>query len=413
MKTLKELYQKILEQELEKGRKLEEVCDNYSMDCLLHPEKYAPVIAKNSCDSCGTDSKCQSSCVFDAIEKIEGKFYIDPQKCTGCGICIDVCKMGNLIENKEIYPVLETLSEQNKEIYALIAPAFAGQYGSEVTVGKLRSALKRAGFSGMVEVAAFADILTLKEALEFNYHVNKKGDFQLTSCCCPVWIAMIRNVYHDLVGHVPGAVSPMIAAGRIVKKMHPNAITVFIGPCMAKKKEAKEPDIADAIDYVLTFQEVEAMFEALGIKPEELGEDEREHSSRAGRIYARTTGVSEAVKKTVEQLNPKKEIKVKAEQADGVKDCRGLIERILTGETDANFFEGMVCQGGCVGGPKAIIDKESGKKFVNEYGDEAVYKTPLENPYVKELLERLGFTEVEDFIKNSELLIRDFSKEGV
>lgn len=408
MKTLEELYRKILEQELEKGRKLEEVCNNYSMDCLLHPEKYAPVTAKNSCDSCGTDGKCQSSCVFDAIEKVNGKIYIDPRKCTGCGICIDACKMGNLMENKEIYPVIETLCEQKKEVYALIAPAFVGQFGQDATVGKLRSAFKKAGFAGMVEVATFADILTLKEALEFDYHVNKAGDFQLTSCCCPVWIAMIRNVYHDLVGHVPGAVSPMVAAGRVVKKLHPEAVTVFIGPCMAKKKEAKEPDIADATDYVLTFQEVAEVFEALGIKPEELEEDEREHSSRAGRIYARTTGVSEAVQKTVEQLNPHKTVKVKAEQADGVKNCKALIERILAGETDANFFEGMACAGGCVGGPKAILDKAEGKKMVDAYGEEAVYRTPLENPYVKELLERLGFTEIEDFLKNSELLTRKF-----
>lgn len=408
MKTLKELYKKIMEQELENGRKLEEVCDSYSMDCLLHPEKYASVIAKNKCDSCGPESKCESSCVFEAIEKVNGKIYIDPQKCSGCGICIDACKTGNLIENKEIYPVLENLAGQDKEIYALIAPAFVGQFGKMASVGKLRSALKRAGFAGMVEVAAFADMLTLKEALEFDYHINKKGDFQLTSCCCPVWIAMIRNVYHDLVGHVPGAVSPMIAAGRVVKKLHPKAMTIFIGPCMAKKKEAKEPDIADAIDYVLTFQEVAELFDALGIKPEELEEDEREHSSRAGRIYARTTGVSEAVSITVEQLDPQKEIKVVAEQADGVRACKALIERILKNETEANFFEGMACEGGCVGGPKAIIDKEIGKELVNVYGDEALFKTPLESPYVKELLQRLGFHEVEDFVKNSKLLTRDF-----
>ncbi len=408
MKTLQELYQEILEQELEKGRNLEKESTDYSLDCLLHPEKYAPVIAKNTCHTCDSDSSCQSSCVFDAIEKVKGKLYIDPQKCAGCGICIDACKMGNLIENKEIYPVLEALSGRDKEIYALIAPAFIGQFGKNATVGKLRSAFKKAGFSGMVEVAAFADILTLREALEFNYHVNKKGDFQLTSCCCPVWIAMIRDVYHDLVGHVPGAVSPMIAAGRVVKKLHPAAVTVFIGPCMAKKKEAREPDIADAIDHVLTFRETAEIFQALGITAKELEEDEREHSSRAGRIYAKTTGVSEAVKITAEQLNPQKNIEVTAEQADGVKNCKALIERILAGETDANFFEGMACVGGCVGGPKAILDKEEGKKLVDEYGDEAVYKTPLENPYVKELLERLGFTEIEDFVKNSRLLNRDF-----
>lgn len=87
----------------------------------------------------------------------------------------------------------------------------------------------------MVEAAVFADIVTLKEALEFDTHVKKQGDFQLTSCCCPVWIALIRGIYKDLAPHVPGAVSPIIAAGRVVKKLHPDAVTVFVGPCMAKK----------------------------------------------------------------------------------------------------------------------------------------------------------------------------------
>lgn len=409
MRTLKELYDEILEKELEKGRKLEEKSDAYSLDCLLHPKKYAPVIATDKCkDACGTESACQSSCDFGAIEKTEERVHIDPQKCSGCGECLTACKVGNLIENKEIYPVLKELSEQKGEVYALIAPAFTGQFGERATPGRLRTAFKQLGFHGMVEVAVFADILTLKEALEFEHHVNKQGDFQLTSCCCPVWIAMIRKIYHDLVPHVPGAVSPMIAAGRVVKKLHPNAITVFIGPCMAKKKEAKEPDIADAVDYVLTFQEVKEIFEAAEIRPEELEEDNREHSSRAGRIYARTSGVSEAVKATVEQLAPNKQIKVIAKQADGGKACKALIEQIKNGEIEGNFFEGMACNGGCVGGPKAIISNEEGRKIVNAYGEEAVYKTPLENPFVKELLERLGFTDVKDFIENSELLTRNF-----
>ncbi len=409
MKTLQELYKEIMEQELKSGRELSEQYDNYPMDCLLHPKDYAPVISVGNCDSCGTDSACQNNCIFDAIEKIDGKIYIDPQKCTGCGVCVDVCKMGHLMENREIYPVLETLCDHEKQVYALIAPAFTGQFGEKATPGRLRSAFKKIGFQGMVEVAAFADILTLKEALEFDRHVKEEGDFQLTSCCCPVWIAMIRSFYHDLAGHVPGAVSPMIAAGRVVKKLHPEAVTVFIGPCMAKKKEAAEPDIADAIDYVLTFQETKDFFEAMNINPEDLEEDEREHSSKAGRIYARTSGVSEAVRATTEQLAPEKKIKVKARQADGVKACKELIEKIQKGETDGNFFEGMACSGGCVGGPKALIEKEKGKELVNAYGEKASYQTPLENPYVLELLERLGFLDIMDFLNHSDLLTRDFS----
>ncbi len=198
----------------------------------------------------------------------------------------------------------------------------------------------------------------------------------------------------------------MVAAGRVVKQLHPDAMTVFIGPCMAKKAEAREKDIADAVDYVLTFQEVQDMFEAAEINPEELGEDEKEHSSRAGRIYARTGGVSEAVKETVKQLNPGRKIEVRAEQADGVPACREMIDRLQKGEATANFFEGMGCNGGCVGGPKRIIPVEEGRENVNAYSERAEYKTPLENPFVLELLERLGFHTVEEFLEKSELLER-------
>ena len=410
MKTFHELYLEILAAEADKGRIRLKDYNPYHMDCLLHPENYAPVVPTQNCKDCAFERACEKSCVFDAIcVKEDGSVLIDAKKCAGCGVCIDSCKLEHLAANRDVLPVLRALREGKREVYAMIAPAFVGQLEKDVTPGRLRAAFKALGFTGMVEVAVFADILTLKEALEFDRHINDEKDFQLTSCCCPVWIAMIRKVYKELLPHVPGAVSPMIAAGRVIKKIHPDAMTVFIGPCMAKKKEAREPDIADAVDYVLTFQEVLEIFEAAEIHPKELAEDEKEHSSRAGRIYARTGGVSEAVSRTVEQLNPDRKIGVRAEQADGVPACRALIARIQNGETDANFFEGMGCNGGCVGGPKAVIDRERGREYVNAYGEEAAYRTPLENPYVMELLARLGFLSVEDFLENSDLFARDFT----
>lgn len=410
MLTFEELYRRVLEQTAA-GQPIKPNAefDPYELDCLLHPERRAPVMRLHECSCKDGESACVGACIFNAIVKGEdGKYTIDPNLCAGCGACIAACEKGNLTESRDVLPMLAAIREAKGPVYALIAPAFHGQFSDDVTPGKLREAFRALGFDGMIEVALFADILTLKEALEFDHNINKEGDFQLTSCCCPMWIAMLRRVYQELMPHVPGAVSPMVAAGRTVKQLHPDAMTVFIGPCIAKKAEAREPDIADAVDYVLTFTEVRDIFETFQIDPATLSGDERDHASRAGRIYARTGGVSEAVRATVERLHPDRDIGVRTKQADGVPACKALIEDIRAGTLDANFFEGMGCVGGCVGGPKAVLDRETGRKNVDRYGDNALYPTPLDNPYVPELLHQLGFDTVEQFLEKSDLFTRQF-----
>ena len=409
--TFEDLYRDVLTRTA-KGEELPVgQYDQRQLDCLLHPEKYAAVLHTEDCGECEYERACQKSCMFDAIvESAEGRLEIDPERCVGCTACVDACRMEKLTVSRDILPALKAVRGKKGPAYALVAPAFQGQFSEEVTPGKLRSAFKALGFDGMIEVALFADILTMKEALEFDHNILHDGDYQLTSCCCPVWIAMIRKVYHELMPHVPGAVSPMIACGRVVKKLHPDALTVFVGPCMAKKSEAREPDLAGAVDYVLTFQEIQDVFEAAEIHPALLPESEKDHSSRAGRIYAYSGGVSEAVRKTVEQLHPDRAIAVKTRQASGVPACRTMIQELREGKIQANFFEGMGCVGGCVGGPKAIIGREEGMAHVEAYGDSATYATPLENPFVMELLHRLGFNTVEELLRYSDIFTRDFSK---
>ncbi len=408
MKTFQELYEDLLRQKVSVEEPLPKEYDPKHLDCLLHPEEYAPVISTDTCTDC-FERACQKSCIFDAIETgKEGELFINPSRCEGCAACIDACKSNHLAASKDVLPAMRAVRNASGPVYLMVAPAFSGQFRGHVTAGKLRSACKALGFTGMVEVALFADILTLKEALEFERHVREPGDFQLTSCCCPVWIAMIRKRYHELLPHVPGAVSPMVACGRFLKRIHPDAVTIFAGPCLAKKKEAKEPDIADAVDYVLTFQEMQDIFDAAEISLEELPEEEKEHASKAGRLYARTGGVSQAVEEMVRQLSPDGKINVRCEQANGTKECMEMMRRIQNKETDANFFEGMGCVGGCVGGPKAIIDSKKGKRYVDEYAKKSIYQTPLENPYVRKLLEELGFETVEELLEDNTLLTREF-----
>ncbi|MEA4853007.1 MAG: [Fe-Fe] hydrogenase large subunit C-terminal domain-containing protein [Christensenella sp.] len=413
MARLEEIYQRLLRAEMA-GKKEEEIRKIQEEDhgleelsCLLHPEKH-PVVWKFG--HCTCEPKEQHSCVdgcdFGAIRFCDGDAKIDAHECVGCCACIDRCEDKRITESKDVFSVIKTLREKEGPVYALIAPAFIGQFDKKVTPAKLRSAFQKIGFDGMIEVALFADILTLKEAFEFDHNIKTESDYQLTSCCCPMWIAMIKKIYHELLPHVPGAVSPMIACGRTVKFLYPKAKTVFIGPCIAKKAEAREADLVGAIDHVLTFRETQDIFDALSIDPALLPGTEKDHSSRAGRIYARAGGVSEAVKETVREISPDRPITVRTKHADGVPACRAMIQEILEQRSTANFYEGMGCVGGCVGGPKAILNREEGKENVDRYGDEARFLTPINNPYVVELLQRLGYDTVESLLCESDIFTR-------
>lgn len=418
MATFQELYQTLLAAQARsnlpeaiKYIRTQQDFDPKQLDCLLNPQKHPLVWRTGECGCAPGEGACERACAFDAIHSAPeegGRVAIDVTRCVGCSACIDACAAKKLEASRDAVAAMEAVRRHEGPVYALVAPAFMGQFSEAVTPGMLRSAFLRLGFDGMIEVALFADILTLKEALEFDKNITREGDFQLTSCCCPLWIAMIRKIYSELQPHLPASVSPMIACGRSVKALHPDALTIFVGPCIAKKAEAREKDLVGAVDYVLTFQEVRDIFAAAGIDPAALEDRERDHSSRAGRIYARTGGVSEAVRSTVERLNPHRKISMRTRQADGVPGCRALIDDLLAGKIDANFFEGMGCVGGCVGGPKRIIPREEGERNVDAYGGDAASPTPIDNPYVIELLGRLGYPTVESLLTENDIFSRKF-----
>lgn len=420
MLTFRELYNRLVKASFNNNldNEIEDIRQNCAyneedLNQILHPENYPSVIRTGACDSCTSENKpaCEVACLFSAIKRDEdGKIVVDQDDCTGCGRCLEVCENKGLVERKDLLPILDLVHSKSVPVYAMIAPAFNGQFTLDVTAGKLRSAFKCLGFYGMLEVALFADILTLKEALEFDRTIKEDKDFMLTSCCCPIWVAMIKKIYHELIPHMPPSVSPMVACGRAIKKIHPDAVTVFIGPCIAKKAEAKEPDIKDAVDYVLTFQEIKELFDIAEIDFSQLPEDLRDHSSKAGRIYAKTGGVSQAVQSTLNRLNPDRKIKLRATQANGAVECKQLLKEIMDGNIKSNFMEGMGCVGGCVGGPKAIIPYKEGTEHVNDYGELAQYKTPIDNPHVIELLNQLGFDTISDFLERDNLFIRKFAK---
>lgn len=357
------------------------------------------------------DIICEKSCPVNAIFRSpdDNNIYINNELCLDCGLCVQNCPNGSILDKKEFIPLVNLIKNESIVI-AAVAPAIMGQFGKNTTINQLRTAFKKLGFTDMVEVAFFADMLTLKEAVEYDHFVKNEDDFMITSCCCPMWVGMLKKVYNDLVKYVSPSVSPMIAAGRVLKLLNPNCKVVFIGPCIAKKAEAKEKDLLGDIDFVLTFTELKDIFDVFDIQPENLEEDySSEYASKGGRLYARTGGVSIAVGDAIEKLFPNKYKLLKTVQADGIKECKSILDKIKHGDVTANFVEGMGCVGGCVGGPKAIIDPSEGKKSVNHFAESSSIKVSVDSKCMTDILKKININSIEDF--NDENKISIFERE--
>lgn len=368
-----------------------------------------PVIAKieGVCEHCDNDScTCNDTCKYEAqIYKRSKGPVIENDKCLSCGECVTSCDFGALADKIEFLPVINLLKDKAVPVYVTVAPAIAGQFGEDVSLGKLRTAFKLMGFRDMIEVALFADILTIKEAFEFNNLVHSEKDFFLTSCCCPVWFNMTKKGYAELFGHMSPSVSPMIASGRILKKLYPNAKVIFIAPCIAKKAEIKEKELIGSIDFVLNFRELKEIFNALEIDLPGLVSDDKDQASLGGRLYARTGGVSFSVKTVVNRLEPERVIKLKPKKVHGVKECNKILKELSSGAMiNENFIEGMGCEGGCVGGPKTIVDKEIATKAVNDFGEESYILTPFDNLNVMKILKQLNIDSIEQIVEAEEVV---------
>ena len=364
-----------------------------------------PVISiiSNACNSC--TSKKETCSVKEKHINCNEK-----DVCSACGECMTKCNLGAISDKIQFIPMVKLLKNMDTPVYAIVAPAFVGQFGKDITPGKIRGALKSVGFEEMIEVALAADMLTVKEAYDYCEHMkNNEDGYFITSCCCPVWVSLIQNNYPKIVENVSPSVSPMIACGRAIKILNPKAKVVFIGPCTAKKKEATLEDIKDGVDFVLTFTELDEIFKALKVDLAQIEEDNRVESSLSGRIYGRSGGVSQAIKLSAQRINS--DIKFKEVKFQGVKECREGLEKVINKEIEATFIEGMGCIGGCVGGPKRILSVEEGTDSINNYGESTEMETPYENLNVIQFLTMMGIKRLESLgSKEEEQVVKIFSR---
>ncbi|MGB4004827.1 MAG: [Fe-Fe] hydrogenase large subunit C-terminal domain-containing protein [Halanaerobiales bacterium] len=189
------------------------------------------------------------------------------------------------------------------------------------------------------------------------------------------------------------------------KEIIPGSKGCFYQSLYGQKSRGQRPRQADAIDFVITYQELKEVFTVLELEPGQLPEDDKDHASFAGRLYARTGGVSLSVKTAVNRIAPDRLINLRAKRVDGVKACKEILDKLKNGEAlDANFIEGMGCEGGCVGGPKTNIDKVKAREIVNEYSEESLIMTPMDNMNIIRILGELGLKDFSDIYKNEAIV---------
>jgi ferredoxin hydrogenase large subunit len=236
----------------------------------------------------------------------------------------------------------------DKEVIAMVAPAIEGQFGENIDMASIKATLLKLGFSDMVEVGLGGDMTAAFESVEWA-EALKEGR-KMTTSCCPAFINMLRKHFPDQYrDNKSTTVSPMCAISRYLKLTHPGCVTVFIGPCIAKKAESSDERIPDNADYVITFGELRALLRSRDMEFEH-ADGEYQQASAFGKKFASSGGVAGAVlecmKERGEDLSDIRLLKVA-----GGDECKKALLMLKAGRLEENFIEGMVCPGGCVGGP--------------------------------------------------------------
>lgn len=341
-------------------------------------------IDKSKCVECGLCAKvcpytaivnltrpCVKSCKVKAISMDENMAAtIDNNKCISCGACVYQCPFGAISEKSFILDVIDIIkkseSNQKYKVYALVAPSISSQF-TYAKLGQVISGIKAVGFYSVIEAALGADMVAYSEAKE----LAEKGF--LTSSCCPAFVTYIEKQFPKLVKDISSNLSPMATIAKYMKEKDKDCKIVFIGPCTAKKMEFQKESVKPYIDSVITFEELQALIDSKDLDITSMPEDVLDNASYFGRIFARSGGLSDAVKQAVKEQNI--DFEVKAVSCDGIDECKLALLKANKGILDVNFIEGMACVNGCIGGAGCLTHGEKNKQEVDKYGSEALEKT--------------------------------------
>lgn len=333
---------------------------------------------RSSIDStkCKACTKCMQVCPYGAIAKIKvpcedacpvgaiaknshGHAQINSDRCLSCGACLAHCPFGAVAEKSQMIDILRAI-KSDKKVVAMVAPAVAGQMAAGIN--KIASALVKAGFDRVADVGVGADITTANETVDFAERM-KRGDKFMTTSCCAAYREMVKKDMPEIAPFMSETGTPMHYTAELVKKADPDCVTVFVGPCVAKRREGFGDE---NVDFVMDFEEMAALFEAAGIDPAQCDEyDFGTETSKQARNFAVTGGVAESVRVAA---GGKLDIRPTCINGLNPKSVREMAMWAKKGECPlGNIVEVMVCEGGCVGGAGCFANQKTAARGVANY----------------------------------------------
>lgn len=358
-------------------------------DAISFDERtHAAFINKDKCINCGMCAKacqynaiqnylrpCEQACKVKAISMDEdNSAKVDDEKCVHCGHCVAACPFGAIMDKSYIKDAIDILKDSdfsNKyPVVAIVAPSISSQF-KYATLGQIATAIHELGFSEIVEAALGADMVSYNESKE----LVEKGF--LTSSCCPTFVEYIQKNFPTLKDHISSNLSPMASIAKWIKEHYPNTKIMFIGPCISKKQEILTDKVRPYIDVTLTFEELQALIDARDIDASKLEESPFDNASYFGRIFARSGGLTDAVRQGIKENEL--EFDYRPISVDGLENCRAALLKAKIGNQEFNFIEGMACPGGCIGGPCCLTHEIRNKADVDKYGMQAKSQTLLDS----------------------------------
>ncbi|MDR1220544.1 MAG: 4Fe-4S dicluster domain-containing protein [Treponema sp.] len=363
------------------AHRCEHVCRR---EAITFDHKQKARIDKSKCVECGLCAKacpysavinlrrpCENSCKVGAISLNNAKSaMIDNGKCIACGACVYQCPFGAITDKSFIVNVVDMLKkscgDERYKVYAVVAPSIASQF-NYAKLEQVITGIKRLGFFSVVEAALGADMVADEEAKEL-----AKTGF-LTTSCCPAFVTYIETQFPDCASKISGALSPMAAIAKYIKRSDPDSKVIFIGPCTAKKLEFQKKSVRPYIDSVITFEELQALFDSKDLDVASLEESRLDNASYFGRIFARSGGVTDAVREAIKE-NGVEGFDFDPVVCNGIEQCKAALMRLSKGALPNNFIEGMACTNGCIGGAGCLTHEEKSKAGVDAYGMKAYEK---------------------------------------